>query len=848
MVVARNGAGKPRSVAVDFTAKARPTVNGKFLFLGKEKLLVRGVTYGTFRPDEQGQEFPSRDRVEEDFTQMAANGINAVRTYTPPPPWLLDAAQRHGLRVMVGLPVERSIAFLDYRECARSIEEMVRAAVRSLAGHRAILCYTIGNEIPASIVRWHGARKLERFLHRLCRVVKAEDPDGLVTYVNYPSTEYLELPFLDFVCFNVYLESQPCLDAYLARLHNLAGDRPLVMAELGLDSLRHGQANQAHVLDWQVRTAFASGCAGVFVYAWTDEWFRGGAEVEDWAFGLTTRDRFPKPALTSVREAFAEVPFAPSLLWPRITVIVCSYNGARTIRATCEALLQLDYPDYQVIVVDDGSTDDTAAIVRAYDYTLIRTRNRGLSCARNVGLQAAKGEIVAYLDDDAYPDRHWLRYLAAAFASPANVKHAAIGGPNVPPPGDELVAQCVAHAPGGPIHVLLSDREAEHIPGCNMAFRKSCLEAIGGFDAQFRVAGDDVDVCWRLQQEGWTLGFSPAAVVWHRRRNSVRAYWRQQQGYGRAEAMLERKWPDKFNGVGHATWSGRIYGNGAPYLPWRTGRIYHGTWGTAPFQSLYQPAPNGIESLAMIPEWHLLIIVLLLLSGLGVIWAPLRLAIPLLALAIAAPATTAARSAARACFADAPSSRLERLWRRVLTAGLHLLQPVARLSGRLRQGLTLWRQRVVTGFALPRRWSADLWSQRSLGVEERLRAVERALLSQSARPQRGGDYDHWDLEVCGGPLGAARLFMAVEYHGDGRQLMRIRWSPRCSIGGLALTGLFLGLSLGAGRDQCWAVAGVLGGVALLLVAVMLRDCAAATGAFLAAVRKIEKDEKHEQGG
>src|SRR5439155_961437 len=157
------------------------------------------------------------------------------------------------------------------------------------------------------------------------------------------------------------------------------------------------------------------------------------------------------------------------------------------------------------------------------------------------------------------PSPPWLTYLAATFLS---TSHSAVGGPNIAPPGDGPIAECVARAPGGPVHVLLSDREAEHIPGCNMVFRKARLEAIGGFDPQFRTAGDDVDVCWRLQERGWTLGFSAAAVVWHHRRNSVRTYWKQQIGYGRAEAMLERKWPKKYNGSGHARWAGRIYGKG----------------------------------------------------------------------------------------------------------------------------------------------------------------------------------------------------------------------------------------------------------------------------------------------
>src|SRR5262249_50727946 len=162
---------------------------------------------------------------------------------------------------------------------------------RACAGHPAVLCYVIGNEIPASIVRWYGHRRVERYLERLYRAAKAEDPGGLVTYVNYPSTEYLRLPFLDFVAFNIYLEDQGSLAAYLARLHTIAGERPLIMAEIGLDSLRHGDDTQADTLDWQIRTAFAAGCAGAFVFAWTDEWHRGGYDIEDWNFGLTDRAR-----------------------------------------------------------------------------------------------------------------------------------------------------------------------------------------------------------------------------------------------------------------------------------------------------------------------------------------------------------------------------------------------------------------------------------------------------------------------------------------------------------------------------------------------------------------------------
>jgi GT2 family glycosyltransferase len=807
----------------------RPLVKGKFIFVGSEKFYVRGVAYGPFRPDENGNFYHNSDIVERDFARIAANGMNAIRTYTVPPRWLLDIAQRYGLRVMIGLPWEQHIAFLDDKKRVQAIVEKVRAGVRVCAGHPSVLCYAIGNEIPAPIVRWHGRRPTERFIERLYQAAKAEDRDGLVTYVNYPTTEYLQLPFVDFVCFNVYLESQERLEAYLARLQNIAGDRPLVITEIGLDSSRNGEDTQARVLNWQIRTTFAAGCAGAFVFTWTDEWHRGGYDIEDWDFGLTKRDRCPKPALGAVCKAFTEVPFAKGVRWPRISVVVCSCNGERTIRDCFEGLQKLSYPNFEVIVVDDGSNDSTAVIASEYGFRLIRTENRGLSSARNTGLEAATGEIVAYTDDDARPDPHWLTYIASTFMS---TTHAGVGGPNIPPFGDGSIAQCVANAPGGPTHVLLSDREAEHIPGCNMAFRRSCLKEIGGFDPQFRVAGDDVDVCWRLQERGWTLGFSPAAIVWHHRRNSVRAYWRQQLSYGKAEALLERKWPEKYNTFGHLTWKGRLYGNGYTHaLPFGRWRVYYGVWGNRLFQSIYAPAQGFLRSLLLMPEWYLVIIIIAVLSIFGILWTPLLFALPLLPLAVGAPLAQAVLSASHASFSSAPQSLIDQLKLRSLTAILHMLQPLARLCGRLRHRLTPWRQHGVPYFALPWPRTTMVWNERWQAPEERLQHIEAALRADGAIILRGGNYDRWDLEVRGGLFGAVRMRMAVEEHGAGKQLVRIRSWPRFSPLWLALTLLFTALYIIAIINQAWPAL-VLGLAAGLLASRALEDCGDATASYL----------------
>src|SRR5262245_20442373 len=131
----------------------RPRVEGKFLFIGSEKFWIRGATYGKFRPDTQGVSFPSKSRVEQDFSAKVRAGLNAVRVYPPPPMWLMDLAPESGLRVMAGVPWEQHIAFLDDPGRARRIVGAVRADVRRLAGHPALLCHAVGNEIPASVVR-----------------------------------------------------------------------------------------------------------------------------------------------------------------------------------------------------------------------------------------------------------------------------------------------------------------------------------------------------------------------------------------------------------------------------------------------------------------------------------------------------------------------------------------------------------------------------------------------------------------------------------------------------------------------------------------------------------------------
>ena len=225
-----------------------------------------------------------------------------VRTYVVPPPWVVEQAAGAGLRLLVGIPWPSHLAFLDSREMTQEIRNTIRDAVTAMRGlDDGIFAFNLGNEIRSDIVRWHGPRAVSRFLRELFDSGKQIAPEAMFTYSNYPSTEYLDLSFLDLVSFNVYLHRESDFRRYLTHVMGLAGERPVMLSETGMDTIREGEAAQAELLRWQTRAAFETGLSGVVVYAFTDEWYTGGIEITDWAFGLTERDRKAKPA-------FAELP------------------------------------------------------------------------------------------------------------------------------------------------------------------------------------------------------------------------------------------------------------------------------------------------------------------------------------------------------------------------------------------------------------------------------------------------------------------------------------------------------------------------------------------------------------
>lgn len=799
---------------------SRPRVNGKFIEVDGRRFLVKGVSYGTFAPDEHGIQFPPLPQVARDFELMAGAGINTLRTYTVPPESILDEAFRHGLRVMVGLPWAQHLAFLDDKRLAAQIRAEAADTVRRLSAHPAAMLFAVGNEIPAPVVRWHGQHRVEAFLRDLGREVKAAAPQSLLTYVNFPPTEYLDLDAFDVCAFNVYLHREADLRAYLARLQHIAGPRPLLIAEAGADSIREGEDGQGRITAMHIRASFDEGACGTVAFSWTDEWWRGGHTVADWKFGLVDAERKPKPALAEVARAYAEVPFSEEARarWPKVTVVVCAYNASDTIDDCLQSLSALTYPRYEVIVVNDGSRDDTSARAKRHaGVRVIDIANGGLSAARNLGLAEATGEIVAYTDADVRVDPDWLSHLVQPLLSSRFVGS---GGPNLVPQDDPWTAQCVARSPGGPTHVLLDDRVAEHVPGCNMAFRRDALLSIGGFNPVYLRAGDDVDVCWRLQAKGLEIGFAPAALVWHHHRTTVKAYWLQQVGYGEGETWLDAHHPEKFIG-GQMLWRGRIYSQLPFVRSFTDQRINTGVWGTAAFPSVYRTDVNALQFLPHSAAWMLASSWVSVLGLLAFLTPYTPEALLLVTAGLAGWAITAARCAIFARRTDlsalpGASARATRFKYRAFIMWLHLVQPVARAYGRLRG---MWEPPEVVAPQHTTRmpWRAPVPSMRDVGRSAVLvvgGSVERAFWSEgwtsqnatltelagelrAARPAGLVDLDDgWhadrDLSVAVSRWGWLHVRTLVEEHANGRSLLRIGTRLQPSFNGVVEA---LGLAL-----------------------------------------------------
>jgi hypothetical protein len=240
------------------------------------------------------------------------------------------------------------------------------------------------------------------------------------------------------------------------------------------------------------------------------------------------------------------------------------------------------------------------------------------------------------------------------------------------------------------------------------------------------------------------------------------------------------------------------------------------------------------------PEWYAILMLLTSVASLGVVWAPLLWLAPLAGAALAATVTQAISGGLRAGFGcEEPFSPAARLGLRVLTAWLHLIQPMARLLGRVRYGLGPWQRGRGAAFSWPWPRIRALWSETWRTAEDRLEEFERALRRTGTGVARGGDFDPWDLGIRGGLLGRVRTVVAIEEHGAGRQLVRLRAWPHVPGPAVWLMLLLVGLAALAAADAAWPAAAVLAVLAAGLAVRAGGECGAAMGAWELALRDAE---------
>jgi hypothetical protein len=311
-----------------------------------------------------------------------------------------------------------------------------------------------------------------------------------------------------------------------------------------------------------------------------------------------------------------------------------------------------------------------------------------------------------------------------------------------------------------------------------MAFYRWAFENIGGFDPEYRKAGDDVDFCWRLQQAGCVIAFSPTAIVWHHRRFTLRAFLKQQDGYGEAESLLRFKHLIFFGPTGAAKWRGQIYGT--PRFSWFINRpvIYHGIFGEGFFQSIYPTPQSEVATYLSSIEWFALTI---FLFGLGFFLLPLRI-VPYLM--FGGTLCVALSYMVRTSI----EPKFDTVHARLLVMLLAFVQPLVRGWSRYFTWLHFKRtpRSVIRAHeylpagrsAMGRLGRRIFWSEEGRDRHYLLGAIFQLLDEEGWRYSTDTGWNEWDIQIYGNFWWSIALQTVTEYHGGGKCLTRVRLRDR----------------------------------------------------------------------
>jgi GT2 family glycosyltransferase len=238
----------------------------------------------------------------------------------------------------------------------------------------------------------------------------------------------------------------------------------------------------------------------------------------------------------------------------RFSIIVAVRNEVDHIEECIHAVFNQDYRGpYEVIVVDGMSTDGTFELLqklqKSYQFKVITNQKINAAAGRNLGINNASGDYVAFIDGDAIATRDWLTQIQKAFE---NSNSAGVGGPDLLPENTNATAHVIGiimtspFARGGKLnpstqHALMEEEQyVEHIPTCNVCFKKEILQKIGMFDEAF-VKGQDLELNYRIIKAGYKLYYSPKIQVLHYRRQTIKEFSQQIYKWAKAKIAIIKK-------------------------------------------------------------------------------------------------------------------------------------------------------------------------------------------------------------------------------------------------------------------------------------------------------------------
>ena len=265
-----------------------------------------------------------------------------------------------------------------------------------------------------------------------------------------------------------------------------------------------------------------------------------------------------------VRKGFLESEGYPSLNeYPFVSIIIPVRNRPKEIADCLESLGRLDYPadKREVIVVDDASDDNTPDVVSGYPVHLIPLKeHRQASFCRNLASRKAKGEILAFLDSDCLADPLWLKGLIPAFRDSSNGAAGGMVDSTFNEKGLDRYEKVKSSLNMG--FWPRSSREGDlffYLPSCNLLIRRALFNQLGGFKEDMAV-GEDVDLCWRLRDQGHHVEYRPVGRVTHKHRNSIKPFLARRFEYGASEPLLQRTHADRIKQFSFSLWDPIFWG------------------------------------------------------------------------------------------------------------------------------------------------------------------------------------------------------------------------------------------------------------------------------------------------